>query len=560
MLSETREGCMSGSERSTKTDEGAGENAAIIEALGALREYLASKPEVRDALRVLAKHVLGEDPIDVKALGEGDGAKPRAEVEKVSLTLSIGGITRDVAVPAQPPREAQVCGPRVVLRESSDVPGLSTWDPSPRVDGRKVAARCRLKAEGCRWVGEQRKLQQAGANYQDERIRPVRESLVSRAKAINPCYLWMVDPRGPALPDDVTLGVLAECYEAVAAAVELVVEVISSDEAEEGGGLESAMALAAEAQCMLRVALAPVGFDDHDQTQAHVLLRQLAEERRVLIRRYMRLNETADLSRVGELEHEIVEAGARRRGNAERTRRRRALYSKAKYHAERLCRAEGPDTHDLERLWEAVEGLLEEGVPPSDRELREILVPVVEARDEEELRERESLAAVWRELERHFAEKEESRAAKTAAGAAAAELSPVVLQVRRLLEGKRVLLIGGLRRPNHQRALEQAFGLAELIWPATRPHQSIDDFEADVRHERTALVLLAIRWSSHSFGDVERLCDRWGKPFVRLPGGYNPEQVAAQIIQQASGKLAALAATTAVAVETSVVGAVPNGK
>jgi hypothetical protein len=40
---------------------------------------------------------------------------------------------------------------------------------------------------------------------------------------------------------------------------------------------------------------------------------------------------------------------------------------------------------------------------------------------------------------------------------------------------------------------------------------------------------------------VERLCDRWGKPFVRLPAGYNPEQVAVQILQQASGKLAAAA-------------------
>ena len=207
--------------------------------------------------------------------------------------------------------------------------------------------------------------------------------------------------------------------------------------------------------------------------------------------------------------------------------------------------------------------MLDEGVPPSDRELRDILIPVVEARDEEELmgRDRESLSPVWRELERYFAEKEEKRTAAVAtaaADAAASELSPVVLQVRQLLLGKRVLMIGGLRRPHHQRALEQAFGLDELSWPDTRAHQSIADFEADVRHERTALVLLAIRWSSHSFGDVERLCDRWGKPFVRLPGGYNPEQVAVQILQQASGKLAANGSAAAATVD--VVGALPNGK
>ncbi len=50
-------------------------------------------------------------------------------------------------------------------------------------------------------------------------------------------------------------------------------------------------------------------------------------------------------------------------------------------------------------------------------------------------------------------------------------------------------------------------------------------------------MLLAIRWSSHSFGDVKRFCDRYGKPMVRLPGGYSPNQVAAQVLMQVSGQL-----------------------
>jgi hypothetical protein len=51
------------------------------------------------------------------------------------------------------------------------------------------------------------------------------------------------------------------------------------------------------------------------------------------------------------------------------------------------------------------------------------------------------------------------------------------------------------------------------------------------------LVLLAIRWSSHAFGDVKQFCDRHGKPLVRLPGGYSPNQVAAQILAQGSEQL-----------------------
>ena len=52
-----------------------------------------------------------------------------------------------------------------------------------------------------------------------------------------------------------------------------------------------------------------------------------------------------------------------------------------------------------------------------------------------------------------------------------------------------------------------------------------------------ALVLLAIRWSSHAFGDVQHFCDRHGKPLVRLPGGYSTNQVAAQILAQSSNVL-----------------------
>ena len=36
---------------------------------------------------------------------------------------------------------------------------------------------------------------------------------------------------------------------------------------------------------------------------------------------------------------------------------------------------------------------------------------------------------------------------------------------------------------------------------------------------------------------MKQFCDRYGKPLVRLPGGYNPNQIAAQILAQCSGHL-----------------------
>src|SRR5690606_2152167 len=95
-----------------------------------------------------------------------------------------------------------------------------------------------------------------------------------------------------------------------------------------------------------------------------------------------------------------------------------------------------------------------------------------------------------------------------------------------------VVLIGGDRRPEAQEALVEAFGLGELEWIGTREHESIERFRPSIAHPDVALVLLAIRWASHSFGDIKEDCDRHGKPLVRLPGGYNPNQVAAQILSQ----------------------------
>jgi hypothetical protein len=61
-----------------------------------------------------------------------------------------------------------------------------------------------------------------------------------------------------------------------------------------------------------------------------------------------------------------------------------------------------------------------------------------------------------------------------------------------------------------------------VIWIGTREHQSIRGFEAAIARSEVAVVLLAIRWSSHAFGDVKAFCDRHAKPLVRLPGGYGP--------------------------------------
>src|SRR5205085_12312941 len=99
------------------------------------------------------------------------------------------------------------------------------------------------------------------------------------------------------------------------------------------------------------------------------------------------------------------------------------------------------------------------------------------------------------------------------------------------------VLIGGHVRPDRRAALIHAFDLADLDWITTEDHTSVTVFEAPIARPAVAVVLLAIRWSNHSYGDVQEYCDRYGKLLGRLPGGYHPNQVAHQILSQVGHRL-----------------------
>lgn len=111
-----------------------------------------------------------------------------------------------------------------------------------------------------------------------------------------------------------------------------------------------------------------------------------------------------------------------------------------------------------------------------------------------------------------------------------------VHEVADLLRGRGVLVIGGQPRPAAIRSLAEAFGLSAVHWPHN-PSAAVACYEPFVARPDVAVVLMAVRWSRHSFGDVRHACHRFGKPFVMLPGGYGPNQVAVQILGQGSHRL-----------------------
>ena len=172
-----------------------------------------------------------------------------------------------------------------------------------------------------------------------------------------------------------------------------------------------------------------------------------------------------------------------------------------------------------------------EGLPPSNREVRELLLPVID-----ELPDRDDLPPgfllVLREVDRYLATR--TPAPKATPGYVAARRGegsgPAARRPERRADRRHP-------PPGGPGGLEKALGLKDLIWIETKEHQSIESFEPVIARPDVALVLLAIRWSSHAFGDVRQFCVQHDKPLVRLPGGYGPHQVAVQILSQASESL-----------------------
>lgn len=206
--------------------------------------------------------------------------------------------------------------------------------------------------------------------------------------------------------------------------------------------------------------------------------------------------------------------------------------NKLLYHVRRLVDATGAD---LEHHWDQsaalADALLEQPATPVERELRARVAELRACCDTRTLPG--GYVVLVRELE------SASRRGARAAPSTAREPTDVE-RVAALLRGRALVVIGGLPRPDHARGLEQAFDLSEAVWLLSREHNpDLAALEPPIARADVALVLLLIRWIRHALNDVAALCERHGKPLARIPGGYNPESLAPQILAQCGKRLGA---------------------
>ena len=501
---------------------------ALARLSGRLLRLVLDDPQVRHELDALANALLGEHAAAPPAESV---ASPVAEPAPAAPPVPA------VAPPAPRPRSTEPL-PELTLGRTGNVTKGSaiTYDPTwmpreePRFDIDDVIRRCRLKAEAARYVAERACTAEADLAGPS----PRRAELLSAAATMQPCYLWMLNHSYTFADAPDLAGPLAESYQALAEVLE-VVKIFQANQPT-NVGLRDVLELLAEAQSAMRAAFLRLGQDrDDDQVTVYNFVRDMTKHHRVYIARYMRAEDQADPNRWQE---RLDRAHALRERLEQRVGQERALRKKfdnLRYKLSRGITDERIPADEWPQIAQLVDEVISLGLPPSNVELREALLPVIDQLPHlDDLPD--GFAKVLDAIDQYrFVIQARSESSDEEADAVVA---PQVAEVAELLAGKAVVLIGGEERPHVRQALIDALGLSDLYWISTRPHESIASFEPYVRRPDVAVVLLAIRWSSHAYGEVHRFCKLYGKPLVRLPRGCNPNQVAAEILRQRSRQLA----------------------
>lgn len=455
-------------------------------------------------------------------------AHPAPMPPPATVILKLGGCEKAVQVSGTPEEIERARRSAPVIEPKAQPVKRPT--PAPTLpDLSLVARRCRLKASGCQVAAA---LARASSEQEKERAMKDRSRLLDARQSLFDCFLWMFHDNYRAGADELVL--LGKCYENLALACEIAVGMPRRDRAE----FREALALLAEAQSAVRKGLrdAWIMLTDRDQDDAFQWLDRVTNTEQIYIERHMRLNDPADpaghadlRARLEAMDRRIEEANTRSREEAN-------LLNKVRYHADQIAQPGEEDrAYDWGVVSKSVRKLEDVGVVPGDDRLAEALHPIL-LLPEEQWRGSEDL----KDLLRTVREVMETGADSTAEPEAARPESAEVAQVREWLRDKRAVLIGGKPIPHAEERIRRAFGLSELEWVELTEHGRTDPIEPPIAKPETAVVWVAIRLTGHLHADVvAETCRRYNKPLVRLPGGFNPSQIAARTIEQVSERLSA---------------------
>jgi hypothetical protein len=257
-------------------------------------------------------------------------------MEDAALPASAASPTLESSQPAEAEPALREPLPPLTLGQSPpapepiSVPPVIRWTTPSDSEFPIIEARCRLKAEGCRWARRRRQLLAQGASAATE-IEPQDRDLIARAKALPECFLWMCHKDGPQPPNLDLYETAAACFENLAESLSVVKQILDEPTLLENE-FEAALDLLAEAQSAVRSIVRQMdGRPDPDQLRVFNWLKETAAENRLYIARYMRMDDPADpqqwpalAARIEALEGTVQQA-------LQRSKQRRKLLGKVRH-------------------------------------------------------------------------------------------------------------------------------------------------------------------------------------------------------------------------------------
>jgi len=474
---------------------------------------------------------LGGMNLDVPVRGSSDEVE-RLRAGDAGMSLRAGGLsTRPAGAGDFGYRAGESAEDAAAARdlELEDLPDLDL-----------IARRCRLKAECFRWAIERRQLLEDESIDFESKVKPRDEALLARVRDLPSCYAWTLNPYADLPDEDEPLELMIHAFENLATMAEVITELMEYDEQDRDDYIKRAYMLFAETQSAVRSSLRDAGEKktDQDQDDTFRWLRIRTKADQVYVSRYMPLQDPADPTKWEDTRQRITELRDDMKSQRDYRRQRRNLLNKTKYIIGRMPDF-ADDAEELSRQWrtlaDTIEQLIQSGVRPSDRELRDRLLPIIDMLPED-FEAEGAFDEVLRSIDQYVAS-QEAAAAQRAAAAEPRSQSEEVKKAAELTRGRTMVLIGGERRREAEDRLIRDLELADLKWLSAAPHSSVSQFEPSIARPEVDLVILAIRWASHSFEETKYMCERYGKPFVRLPAGYSPNRVARDILEQVSDQL-----------------------
>ncbi len=452
------------------------------------------------------------------------------------LELSVTGETQDVAA-------ARKAAHDTVLRHEDTNDYLQQTAASRSIDLERIALRCRLKADSC--LHQVVRQNQQRDSEEELASRQRMNELIATARSIPDCFLWMFFRKGVPTSDS-QLRLIAGCYEAMADAAELCQEIEPIGEWPDDEQVYEALQVLATTSSGLRVALAETWLTqaDIDQDEVHRWLKLVTAEHRFLVKNHMQLSDPADpVTDVAEAHDRAREMLRLIETDRSRTEAAERLMKRALYHAQRVREAssspydEEPPAHDCKKINGVIDELVETAPGNLDALLQQIATVVQPMMFADCVTPHARLRSAAERLERSRSSGESEQASNGDSRERA--WSQRVLEVRELLKGHQLVVIGGEPRRDAIERMTDAFGLEAVVWPELSQHGSAEPMRAPISSPRTRLVVVLIKLTGHEHAERAReLARQASVPFVLMPAGYNPEMIAAEVLAQASAQLA----------------------